>query len=326
MIFEISMLVLGLLVVVKAADWFLAAAESIGVRLGLSPFVLGVLLVGFGTSLPELTTSLASVIDGVNHVAIANIVGSNLANILVILGISTFFMGTINFDKDLIDIDLPLLIGVTSLFGIMISDGNLSSFDGVLLLTGFFGYVLYTITYREKNEYHQGLVGLVASLIKGTDRQVVEIDVKPKQNLATSIFMLCASLILLGLASKLAVDNLLQIVEHVNYQVDKLTFFTLAIGTSLPELVVSLKALRRGQGDVVLGNILGSSIFNILMVGGVSSLVADQHISESLVWWSIGGLVLASMLLVVSGITRRIHAWEGSIYLLVYLALATKLI
>lgn len=326
MLIEILLLVVALFVVVKAADWFLGAAETIGVRMGLSPFVLGVLVVGFGTSLPELSTSIASVIDGTHNVAIANIIGSNLANVLIIIGISTFFLGTIRFEKDLIDLDLPLLFGVTVLFSILMADASLSFTDGVLLSLGFVGYVAYTLFYTEDEAYHKGLISFIGQLSKSSKRQVTHPEVKPNEKLSVSLFILISSILLLAVASKLAVDNLLLIVEQVDYGVDQLTFFTLAIGTSLPELVVSFKALKNGQGDVVLGNILGSSIFNILMVGGVSSLIADQFIDPKLVLWSLIGLVTTSLLLVVSGITRRIHAWEGLMFMLVYGAIAAKLI
>ena len=139
MALDIIILVAALAGVVKGADWFLGSAEKVGVSLRLPPFILGVILVGFGTSLPELATSIAAVADGVDNVTIANVAGSNIANVLVILGISTIVLGTIKFDKNLIDLDIPIMIGVTALFSILIVDGGLSRFDGIILLLGFFG-------------------------------------------------------------------------------------------------------------------------------------------------------------------------------------------
>ena len=137
MIVQIFILVVAIAGVVKGADWFLGAAEKVGVTLRLPPFILGVLLVGFGTSLPELATSIAAVVDGVNTVTIANVAGSNIANVFVILGLSTIALGTIRFDKDLIDLDIPLMVGITALFGIMLVDGELTRIDGIVLLIGF---------------------------------------------------------------------------------------------------------------------------------------------------------------------------------------------
>jgi len=322
MILDVVILVIALASVVKGADWFLGAAEKVGVTLRLPPFILGVILVGFGTSLPELATSVAAVVDGVDTVTIANVAGSNIANIFVILGLSTIALGTIKFDKDLIDLDIPLFIGITALFAIMISDGGLSRVEGVTLLIGFVGYIIYSIGYREDRSHHRGLIGLVAALSKGSERKV-----EKRQNLTTPMtyFTLVASIAVLSLASKFAVDSLLSIVAEINIGVEVFTFFALAIGTSLPELTVSIKALRQGKGDLVVGNVIGSSMFNILLIGGVASVLKPQVIDTNIVVWVITGLGLSALLLMAGSISKRIHLWEGLIYLLIYATLATKI-
>lgn len=325
MIINILLLGLSLAAVIKAADWFLGSAEKIGVRLKLPAFVLGVLLVGFGTSLPELATSMAAVADNAQNIAIANIVGSNLVNMLVIIGLSTFFLGTIRFDKDLIDLDLPLLFSITVLFSILLSDGYLNQLDGVILGGAFLAYVMYTILHKEDEAYHKGLLTLIADLSRSNGNK--DIKAKPSfRGLAPELAVLVGSVVLLALASKLTVDSMLQIVESVDIGVDVLTFVTIAIGTSLPELLVSFKALRKGQGDIVLGNIIGSSIFNMLLVGGAASLFDVQTIDPRILTFSIVGLLVAAGMLTISGITRRIHAWEGATFLFIYGALLTKLI
>lgn len=325
MLLNVIFLVIGLMGVVKAADWFLGSAETIGVRLGLSSFVLGVLLVGFGTSLPELATSVAALAGGTHDLTIANIVGSNLANILLIIGLSTFVLGTITFEKDLIDLDLPLLFGVGILFSIFISDGSLVATEGILLLVGFTGYVIYTAFYKEEKAYHRGLLGVIATLARDTDPRGKK---KPEvsSNLALAIAIMLGSIVLLAVGSKLAVDNLLEIVQRVDVNVAVLTFFTIAIGTSLPELTVSFKLLRQGKGDIMVGDIIGSSIFNMLLVGGVASILQPQHISTDLIIWSVAGLVISILMLVLSGITKRIHVWEGLMYLLIYTAIASQIL
>ncbi len=144
MLLDILILVVAIAGVVKGADWFLGSAEKVGVSLHLPPFILGVVLVGFGTSLPELTTSLAAISNDVNNITIANIAGSNIANILLILGISTIALGTIKFSKNLIEIDIPLLLGITALFCLMIVDGSLIAAEAGILLAGFIGYMVYS--------------------------------------------------------------------------------------------------------------------------------------------------------------------------------------
>lgn len=323
MILDIVMLVVAIAGVVKGADWFLNSAEKVGVSIGLPPFILGVILVGFGTSLPELSTSIAAVVDGVNDVSIANIAGSNIANIFLILGIATIAMGTIRFDKDLIDLDIPLLLGVTLLFSLLMIDGNLNSFDGITLLIVFFAYILYSLGYKEDSRHHKGLVALIAALSKGPAKKV-----EKKQNLIGpfTILLLIFSVIVLGLSSKIAVDSMLRIVEQVSVGVGVLSFFALAIGTSLPELTVSIKALRAGKGDIVVGNIIGSCMFNMLLIGGVASLLKPQFVEASLLPWMLGGMVVSVLLINTSTISKRIHIWEGFVYILLYVTIATKII
>ncbi len=323
MILDIVLLVVAITGVVKGADWFLGAAEKVGVSLRLPPFILGVILVGFGTSLPELATSLAAVSDHVNTVTIANVSGSNIANILLILGVSTIILGTIKFDKNLIDLDIPLLVGVTAFFCLLIVDGSLGREDGVLLLLGFVGYMLYSLLYKEDKEHHKGLIKLIAAISKGSTSKV-----EHHKNLIGpfTIIVLISSIILLGFSSKVAVDSLLRIVESVNVSVGVLSFFALAIGTSLPELAVSIKALKKGQGDLVVGNVIGSSMFNILLIAGVTSTITPQFVDQNLVVWFIVGLSLSVLMLMAGSISKRIHMWEGMIYMLIYFALANKII
>ena len=322
MIVDILILVAALAGVVKGADWFLGAAEKVGVTLRLPPFILGVLLVGFGTSLPELATSIAAVVDNVDTVTIANVAGSNIANVFVILGLSTIALGTIRFQKDIIDLDIPLMVGITALFSIMIVDGQLTQTDGIILLLGFVGYVMYSLGYKEDKAHHKGLISLIASLTKGTEKKVEQ---HKKLATASTYIVLILSVALLGFASKFAVDSLLDIVAQVDVGVEVLTFFALAIGTSLPELTVSVKALRQGKGDLVVGNIIGSSMFNILLIGGVASVLKTQVVDTQIVGWMITGLGLSALLLMAGSISKRIHIWEGLIYVLIYLTIASKI-
>ncbi len=323
MTLDIALLIVSILGVVKGADWFLGSAEKVGVTLRLPPFILGVVLVGFGTSLPELATSLAAVANDVDTVTIANVAGSNIANIFVIVGLSTIALGTIKFDKNLIDLDIPLMVSITALFSLLIIDGSLSRADGIILLLGFVGYIVYSLGYKEDRDHHKGLITLISSLTKGTKTKVEQ-----SRNLIGpfTVVVLLSSVALLGFSSKVAVDSLLRIVENVNVSVDVLSFFALAIGTSLPELVVSYKALREGKGDIVVGAVIGSSMFNILLIGGLASVIRPQYILGSIVGWIVVGLGLAVILLMVASISKRIHLWEGLVYLLIYAVLAEKII
>ena len=317
------LLLLGsLFIVVKSSDYFLQAVEQVGRYFGLSAFLVGVILVGFGTSLPELATSISSVISGRDDVAIANIIGSNMANILLIIGVSSLFLGSINFKKRLINLDLPFLLGITVLFAILIFDGNLNWSDGLFLLVGFVSYLIYSLSQQQSSTDDKSLVVIIRSLVKPkTDRPATS----PTDKLSTPLLIAVAAMIGLIAASRLAVFSMLEIADMINIAVGVITFFTLALGTSLPELVVSFKALRQNKGDLVAGNIIGSSVFNILLVGGVVSLIAPQFLDPTILVWSIIGLLVATISLVISGITQKIHVCEGLVFILLYTALIIKI-
>ena len=294
--------------------------------MNLPAFILGVLLVGFGTSLPELATSVSSVANDVHNVTIANIIGSNMANVLLIIGISTFFLGTIKFKKNLIDLDLPHLFCVSILFAVMISDGNLGLFDGLLLLVGFVLYILYNLTQKSPQAYTGGLFQAIRNLFKRPEKKAAKKEKPDKHNLMLVIVALIASIVALSFSSRLAVISMLEIAAIIDIAVEVVTFVTIALGTSLPELLVTFKALKQGKGDLVLGNIIGSSVFNILLVGGLVSLIHPQVIDSSILIWSIVGLMVASSVAILNGITREIHVWEGATFILIYIALISKII
>lgn len=327
MILAILLLLLGLFLVVKSADWFLAATEKIGTKLNIPQFIMGVVLVGFGTSLPEFSTSIASIIQGEHTITIANITGSNIANIFLVLGLTALIMGTIKFKKDLIDLDIPLLIAITMLFSILIADGTLTQLDGGILLVAFVGYLLYSIGYNETSAHHHGIASFISSTVKTLSQKKTAKKNPTKDPIhAKTIALLVGSVIILGISSKLVVDNLLVIVQNLNIAVSILSFFALAIGTSLPELIVSIKSLREGKSDLVVGNIIGSCMFNILLIGGFAGVLHPQTVDTNVVIWMITGLLGSVLLLAIGSISKRIHVWEGLALVLLYGAISLKLL
>ena len=325
MIANIIALIIALAAIVKGADWFLKSVEIVGRRFSLPPFIIGVLLVGFGTSLPELATSISSTLAGTHNVTIANIIGSNMANILLILGISTFFLGTISFKKDLINLDLPHLFCVSVLFGLLIIDGDLSFYDGLTLATGFVIYLLYSLSQRFPDGQRKGLWPTLRSLFKKPPPAAKKAS-PAGLNLGRALVVMVASIVILAFASRLAITSMINIANIVDLAVEVVTFVTIALGTSLPELLVTFKALRKGQGDLVLGNIIGSSVFNILLVGGLVSLIHPQVIDSGVLVWSLVGLMVAATVLVLNGITKYIHVWEGVVFVLIYIAIISRII
>lgn len=302
----------------------MTAAESVGRFLRMPPFVMGVLLVGLGTSLPELATSIAAVVNGSTEVVIGNVTGSNVANILVIIGISTLMMGTIRFRKELMDIDIPLLMATTLLFVIMAIDGVVSGAEAALLLIGCAGYLLYSLSHEDRDEYQRGFVVLLRTMFSSKRRSMPH---APGATPSPWVWlMLVGSLIILAVASHFAVASLLEIVAMIGMNTGVVSFFALAIGTSLPELVVSIKALRRGEGDLVVGNIIGSCMFNILLIAGLAGVIAPQTLALPSGWWMLGGMAVAAGMLGLGSLTKRLQLWDGVVFLLLYAALSLQLL
>lgn len=316
--------VAAILGVAKTADWFLSAAEKIGNYFHLPQFIMGVVLVGFGTSLPELTTSLAAVSSGEAGVTIGNILGSNIANVLVIIGISTLAVGTIRFNKEVVNIDSPLMMATIFFFALTMLDGQLGLIDGVMLLSAFIAYMAYSMFYKDSDEYHSGLARLLKAIFSRRDKDTSK-TAKTKLSIWTCV-QLVASLAGLALFSKISIDNLLVIVGEIGIAVGVVSFFALALGTSLPELAVSIKALRKGHGDTVIGNIIGSCMFNMLLIGGITSVVMPQTVTLPDGYWMVGGLIISGLLLVIATITKRMHIWEGAAFLFVYVALSSQIL
>lgn len=322
---NILIFVIAVVVVTKSADWFLGSAEKIGIYFKLPNFVMGVILIGLGTSLPELATSVAAIMNGEAQIVTANILGSNIANILIIIGVATVVLGTIRFEKEIVDIDLPLLATTSVMFMLLVVDGELNWIDGLILFAGFIGYIVYSVFYRDNDEnYHRGVTRLIRSIL-GTRSNSESFDANGKPRPVVYL-TLAGSIALLAAGSQVSVDRLLAIVDQLGIGVGIVSFFALAVGTSLPELVVSIKALRQGKGDLVVGNIIGSCMFNILLIGSAASLISPQYLELPGGYWMVAGLGISVFLLIVGGITRRLHIWEGAGFLLVYVALASQII
>lgn len=325
MLLSFLILSISLFVVIKSADWFLDAAEKTGKSLHLPEFLMGVILVGFGTSLPEFATSIAAISSGENSITLANVTGSNIANIFLVIGISTIIAGTIKIAKKDIDLDLSFLFIATVLSAFVLIDGQLTRIDGLILFTGFIGYMTYSVLYDPKKAEHTlGFLSFLKALmkkvkLKDNEKNTPKIELK-------QLLVMFASVIALSIASKYTVDSVLNIVTELDIAVEVISFFALAIGTSLPELVVSIKSIREGKGDLALGNIIGSCIFNILLIGGFASILSTQYIDTSTVYWIVAGLIGSVLLLVVSAKSRQIEMWEGAGFVLVYIALSLKII
>lgn len=306
-----AIFIISLATLVKGSDWFLDGAEKIGLRLGLSSFVVGVLIVGLGTSLPELISSFAAVLQGVPEVVVANAVGSNIANIMLVIGLATIVSKRLTVSKNLIDSELPMLAISTVIFLTVVYDRTVSFGESIFLIAAYFIYLFYTIYSGEGDESKK--------LFNFT---------KPDK-----VFLLDGLKLLVGVGgllvgAKYLIDAVIQISTMTNIAPGIISITAVAFGTSLPEIIVSTRAAFAGKTEVAVGNIFGSNAFNALMVVGIPgvwSYATPLTIDDKTFLFGIPAMALATFLFIISGISKNIYRWEGMMFLILYALFTLKL-
>lgn len=329
LIFWLIVFAASLALLVKGADWLIEKSEKIGLAMGLSPFIVGVLIVGIGTSFPELISSLAATFKGVTDIVAANAVGSNIANILLIVGISAIIGRKLVVTKSLIDLDLPLLAGGTVLLLIVLWDRQIVLGEAILMLLTYGVYLLYTVLHNHKGEYEDTpeIIEILPS--RQSRRKAVgpvnsKAPERPKISVKDILFLL-AGILGLVLGAKYLIDSLVELSKILNVGTGVIAITAVAIGTSLPELLVSAKAAWQHKSEIALGNIFGSNVFNALVVIGIPGLFKVLSVDSQTFLIGIPVMALATLLFVISGISRRIHVWEGAFYLSIYVLFIAKL-
>jgi cation:H+ antiporter len=321
----IGVFLASLFFLVKGADWFVESSEKLGLIMGLSPFIVGVTIVALGTSFPELATGISAVLKGATEIVVANVIGSNIANILLVLGVSALFAGKLIISRSLIDIDLPLLLVVSFLFLGVAWDGQISWQEAILLLVAFLVYLFYSATQRAGKEEAKE-VSILPAREQRRLRTLEEESLtnKPKLNWRIILFFILGG-VALYFGAHYTIESTLKISEILKIAPALVAITAIAVGTSLPELVVSVQAARRGKYELAVGNALGSNVFNVLVVVGIPALISNLVIEEKTLIWGLPIFIVATLFFVISGISQRIHKWEGAMYLLAYLFFIGKL-
>lgn len=320
LLFWIGVFIISLIVLVKGADWLLDSSERIGISLGLSPFIVGIVVVGLGTSFPELVSSLVATLKGVTEMAAANVVGSNIANILLVVGGSALVGGRLMVNKDLIDLDIPLLAISTAMFAAVAWDRQIVFAESVLLLILFAVYFLYTILYRD-DKPGEDISDFLKRFKRGFEKKTFqESKIRIRD---VGLFIVGAFGLILG--SKYLVDSVVNLSGILSVGVGVISLAAVALGTSLPELIVSVKAILKNKPEFALGNIFGSNIFNLLFVVGVSGMFSNLTLDSPTFTLGLPIMAVVTLLFVISGISRRIHIFEGAMYLVVYVFFIGKL-
>lgn len=262
-ILQIVLLIVGFVFLIKGSDFFVDGASSVASLLKIPTIIVGLTIVAFGTSAPEAAVSITSSLTGSNAMAVSNVIGSNLFNMLMVIGIAAL-LSNLLMEKSVLEKDLPFLVGITLLWSIFIIIGwNISQIEGIILLIILIVYIFY----------------LVRSARKSKNANDVE---KPKLSLPKSIIFIIVGIAGIVLGGDLVVNSASDIAIALGMSETLVGLTIVAIGTSLPELVTSITALRKGENQLVIGNVIGSNIFNILFVLGASSAISEIPLDSSM--------------------------------------------
>lgn len=257
------LLVAGLVLLTFGAEVLVKGASSLAGSIGVSPLIIGLTVVAFGTSAPEMSVSVSSAFKGSAEIAVGNVVGSNIFNVLFILGVSAIAASLV-VQKQLVRFDIPIMIYASFIVLLMCIDGQLSRFDGLFLFAGIIAYTVFLI----KEARREGVL-----VVEGGD------DIAPPQPLWKNIILIVVGLVMLVVGSQWLVDGAIEIAKYFGLSEVVIGLTIVAAGTSLPELATSVMASLKGERDIAIGNIVGSNIFNIGAVLGLSSIVAPQGLS-----------------------------------------------
>ena len=296
---------ISIFVLVKSADYFTESAEKIGLYFKLSPFIVGITIVSVGTSLPELVTSIFAVIDKQSTIVAGNVIGSNIANIFLVLGLSAIVSNGLSTKHDIMRVDLPMLAASAFFLYIASYDGIFDFKEGILSVMGLTAYLFYA--YKSKNIN-------------------VELTNQPQERLKfTTLIILFASVIFLNISAKYTVTNIVEISDMLNISTSAIAASVVAFGTSLPELMVSINAAKKGNLEMSIGNVIGSNIFNTFGIMGVASCIAPIKIDTPTITLSLPVMLASTVLLVFSLQNKAMSRWIGYMFVLFYVLYIVKL-
>ncbi len=299
-----ALMTFGLVLLYFGAEWLVGGSAKMAVRFGVKPLLVGLTIVAFGTSAPELVVSVQSALAGVGGIAVGNVVGSNIVNIGLILGLSAV-ISPIHITRKLLRFDVPVVVGASFLVWWILSDGVVSVLDGVILLALFTTYIGFNIisAKREKDV---------------TPPEMEEILTKKKDPVSKDLFFIIAGLTLLVMGARLLVQGAVEIATRFGISEAVIGLTIVSIGTSLPELATSIVAAVKKQNDIAVGNIIGSNLFNIFCILGVAGVLGPINFGGIELRDILVMLVLAVLLLPMLWTRFTLHRWEGAILLAIY--------
>ncbi|QYJ89485.1 MULTISPECIES: calcium/sodium antiporter [Shewanella] len=311
MLFNIFLLIAGLGALVWSADKFVFGAAAFARNLGLPPMLIGLTIVAMGSSAPEMFVAATASLEGMTDTAIGNVLGSNVANITLILGI-TALLGAISVSSQTLKREIPMMLGATALAGYFLHDGQLTRIEGLVLLALFFALMGYLIWHAIVNKEKD-------PLIDEAESEVPKDVPTPK-----AILWLVIGLVLLPLSADWMVQGAVGIAKafHMSDLVIGLTI--IAVGTSLPELAACVAGVLKKEDDLAIGNVVGSNLFNILAVLALPALIApgavDAAASSRDFYMVMATSVALAILILLTGKARQLRPWHGGVLLATFIA------
>ena len=298
-ILQLALLAVGFVMLVKGSDWFVDGAAGIAAKFRIPQIIIGLTIVAMGTSAPEAAVSITAAMDGSADITVGNIVGSNILNILIILGLASAIV-PIAVGKSTLKVDAPYMIAISAIFLALGWDGTITRLDGVILLALFAAYIGYMIW------------GALHSNEEGDEIK----DMKVWQMLLAT----AGGLALVVWGADVAVDAATELARIFGLSERFIGLTVVALGTSLPELFTSVTAARKGNADIAIGNIVGSNIFNILFVVGLSSMIIDVPFAPNFRIDMAVAIAAALFLWAASLKEQRLVRWHGIVMLVGYAA------
>ncbi len=319
MLEHIFMFILGLAALTLGAELLVRGAARLALTFGISPLVIGLTIVAFGTSAPEMAVSAGAALSGSSDLAVGNVVGSNIANVLLILGMAALIV-PLAVNEQIIRQEIPIMIGASLLFLVLALDGNISRVEGGFLFVLVIIYTVFLITQSRR-----------ASKAVEAEFSDEMPDTTSRWDAHWSVQMLLviAGLGLLIIGADWLVGAAVAVAKIFGVSDLVIGLTVVAVGTSMPEIATSLVAAFRGQRDIAVGNVVGSNIFNIFAVLGFSSLIADGGIlvsdaARNFDLWVMLAVAFACLPIVITG--REIARWEGGVFIAYYAAYTAYLV
>ncbi len=298
-----AVFVVSLAVLVKASDYFIESAEKIGIYVKIPSFIIGLTIVAMGTSLPETVSSIFAVINNSSEIVIGNVIGSNIANIFLVLGFLVVFSGRLKLDVQQMKVDIMILLISTILLTITILNGVFTLYEGLIFLIFIVAFVIYQVKYKDSPvEDHNE-----------DDREVVCGEI-----CKNAIWILLLSCIFIYFGSDYTIKSVIKLSDLMNIDKEFIAASAIAFGTSLPELAVSISAIKKKFTGILIGNIIGSNIFNIFGTMGVAALFGNLIIPDNVFKVLLPVMLFATFVFILNLLDKKITRFQGALYLLAY--------